>query len=233
MDRLDIIFDTVKSLNKHKRDTFIEIFRSSKNQYNSVVSIKVGSKTVELEIANTNPSYLLEKLQDEYEFVTNVHVTRIPPEKTEVPNRPQYKIEPTLPSSIVTFDVFKDYFTDIYQKDDKFPNFVFSPNKPDPAITLDKNGRLNPNISALERLGLGYNSTFAMGYNAVEKEIAIIPGNYGIESGSTYKLDSRNYASARHFAARYGFIGKKSLFELVGTSESNSVIAYIFKLVNS
>lgn len=233
MDKLDIIFDTVKSLNKHKKDTFIEIFRSSKNPYDSVVLIKCGSRDVELEITDTNPSYLLSRIQDEYEFVKNIHVTRAYPEKPKAEEQPQIVVEPTLPPSIVAFDVFQNYSTKIYKDDDNFSGFVFSPNKADPSITLDKNGRLNPNVSALERLGLSYNSTFSMGYNAVDKEIAIVPGSYGIESGATYKLDSRNYASARHFAVRYGFIGKKSLFRLVGTSESDGITAYIFRLVEA
>lgn len=101
-----------------------------------------------------------------------------------------------------------------------------------PTVTLDKNGRFNPNVAARRLIGIEPNNTVAIGYNPFNYEIAIIPSKYAVNLPearlSFYNVDQRYYMSARAFAKNYNFIGRVRHFDYVRGMSGGEV--YVFKM---
>jgi len=98
-----------------------------------------------------------------------------------------------------------------------------------PSVTLDKNGRFNPNVAARRLMAVEPGETVIIGYNPLTSEIAIIPYTYADQvngaSLSRYNVDKRYYMSARAFAKNYGYSGKTSHFDYVrGTADGEALI---------
>lgn len=101
-----------------------------------------------------------------------------------------------------------------------------------PSVTLDKNGRFNPNVAARRLIGIEPNNTVAIGYNPFNYEIVIIPSKFAVNLPearlSFYNVDQRYYLSARAFAKNYNFIGRVHHFDYVRGMSSGE--AFVFKL---
>ena len=101
-----------------------------------------------------------------------------------------------------------------------------------PTVTLDKNGRFNPNVAARRLLAIEPFETVTIGYNPLTKEVAFIPYTYAqsVEGAglSSYNVDKRYYMSARAFAKNYGYAGKTSHFDYVRGMSNGE--AFVFRL---
>jgi len=104
-----------------------------------------------------------------------------------------------------------------------------------PSVTLDKNGRFNPNIAARRLLAISPNETITIGYNPLTKEIVFIPYTFAGEAEgagmSSYNVDKRFYLSARAFSKNYGYAGKISHFDYVRGMSNGA--AFVFRLRES